>query len=263
MMRTAFAAIVQDAPGDWWDIGSFWISLIALIVSVIVGTGAIWVTYRVSYPRRRLVILTGEATPLEADNWLKPTLLVSGLRRVRQPHLIQVTFGNDGRRSIPGSLFDQSRPFVVDFGAPVLFVGQETKSALRRGRLKDTEPALSPGVQVSGSEVRVGPGLLAPLQKVDVVVLVEGKPVVQYRNPLVDIPLADSRVLRRSRARFEQAWRAATLGVAAVALVVPLALDVRLALLIPLMALGVASLVASAMSLRVARRLVGPMLVYS
>ncbi|MGK5682389.1 hypothetical protein, partial [Actinoplanes sp. URMC 104] len=137
----------QDASADWWDIGSFWVSIIALLVSIVVGTAAVWVSYRMSVPRRRLVI--AHSTQPLPDFRRNPRRLGRGVR-VSGLHLVEMTIGNDGRRSIPGNLFDQGRPIVVDVAAPIIGTWCDTRRAPSRRRLQHTEEALSPGVNTHG-----------------------------------------------------------------------------------------------------------------
>ena len=245
------------ATADWWDIGSFWVALTALGVSLLIGIIAVWVTYRVSYPRRRLVVLHNHPEPLTGSSWSGRPVLRDGWRRIGDPHLIELGVGNDGRQPIPGDLFDMERPFIIDMGAPIAFIRHDTKQVPRRGKLRHTEPSLSPGVQVHGNEIQIGPGMLAALQLVDIHVVVDGRPTVTYRNPLVGVPRADADVIRRSRTRFERAWRFVTLAVAAVAIVPPLILRLPAPAAAPMVIAGLALMALSGASLWAGKLVIG------
>ncbi|MGK5682384.1 hypothetical protein, partial [Actinoplanes sp. URMC 104] len=62
---------------------------------------------------------------------------------------------------------------------------------------------------------------------------------------------------RAARRRFERVWRLAWLTVAAVAIIVPFALEVRTPLVVAMTGFGIAAMAASTASLWAARRIIG------
>ena len=86
---------------------------------IVTSAAIVWVTFRVAYPRLRLLYA------ILADTPLLPGTPVSGLvvrynwRRVKEPHIVTVAFRNDGARDIERGAFDGS-PLRFDIRERVL-----------------------------------------------------------------------------------------------------------------------------------------------
>jgi hypothetical protein len=71
------------------------------------------------------------------------------------------------------------------------------------------------------------------------------------------VPVVDTTELRVKRHRFKQTYRLVLLVVATVATVLPVVLDVRVALAIPVVLFGVVAMVGLTVAERVSRRVLG------
>jgi len=240
-----------QAEAEWYDIGSFWAAVAGVLLTVLISAVTLLVTYRLAVPRRRLVVIHHD-WPLDPSGWDgSPRIaLRNGLRRIRNPYLVELGVGNDGRRPIPGSQFD--------LDVPVVFFRNETKQVRRRGGdLRDTVAALTPGVRAVDCAIHIGPGMLAPLQLVDVLAVVDGKPEISYRSSVVDVQPADAEEIVRTRRRFAITWQLATAVVAIVSIVLPAWLRVPPALTVSLVVFGILMLTASQASSWFALRIMG------
>jgi hypothetical protein len=253
---------VEAKSAEWYEIGNFWVAVIAVLIAILLAALTVWATYRLSYPRRRLVLIDRTRRVLPTDPAWGAVTMSDADRKLADPYLVDLGLGNDGRRTIPGDLFDLGRPIVIDLGRPVLFVHHSTRKVPRRGRLRTTSPAMSPDVKADGTTVRVGPGMLAPLQLLEIVAVVDGAPALACRSSLKDVPEVSSAGVKSTRARVERTTRFALFAVGIVAIAVPLALRVSFWPAITLVAVGVAAIISTEASARIARRVVGPALAF-
>lgn len=137
-----------------------------MVATVTFGLWAVWVAWRVAYPKRRLLYAMPVATRLlNAERDVRQGLEVRrGDQILSDPYVLEVTLVNQGRRDIPSSAFDQGRPLTLDVGVPVLDV-LKTTSSPGHGL---------PSVTVEGTALKIGPDLISRRQKISFSLLVDG-----------------------------------------------------------------------------------------
>ncbi|WP_435090574.1 hypothetical protein [Micromonospora aurantiaca (nom. illeg.)] len=239
---------------EWYEVGNFWTALTGVSATLLVGGLTLWMTYRVAVPKRRVVyrIEAEELVVSSEENSSDVTIHHKG-RQVRSPHSILLGVGNDGRRDVPSSAFDESKPIVFDFAAPVVEISHRVTKprgmALSEMLAHAAPPvgAAEPKIEVSGSTLRIGPSLMASRQIIVLALLVEGQPRLSVSSPLIDVQVINNREVLKRQRRFARVLRVATLIVAAIAISIPVALTPQLGFALPLVVFS-AFLVATALA---------------
>ena len=153
------------AAESFYVSGGFWVAVAGVVVAVV----AVVVTWRVAYPKRRLVYGMPVVTRLlnVATGGVRPVLEVRhGDRVLSDPYVLEVTLINEGRRDIPSDAFDRARPLVLDLGVPIVELLEIT-----------TSPGHAvPVVEQYETGLRIGPDLIARRQKLAFSLLVDEPP---------------------------------------------------------------------------------------
>jgi hypothetical protein len=153
---------VIHAAGHWYTSGTLW-AVLAVVASLVVGVPTFLVTWA---PRQRLLYGAAPATRLLTTGTSLDNLEIRHRGRpLANPHLLDVTLTNRGRRDIPSSAFDQGRPLVFDVGAAILEVLQVRC---------DPMSALTPPTRHYGNALMIGPELISRSETITISLLVDG-----------------------------------------------------------------------------------------
>jgi len=166
--------------GQWYGSATMWAAVTAVLAATAIGVGA-WATLRASNPRRRLLYGTTSAARLiNASDMVRNTLRVTRAGTVlADPHVLVVEVRNDGRRDVASGAYDAGQPIRLDLGAPVVDVleSESTPAGIQM-----------PTIAVSGTELHLGPSLIAKGQRIRLTVLVDGPgPQLTFHAALVDV----------------------------------------------------------------------------
>ncbi|MDN3356852.1 hypothetical protein [Actinomadura sp. DC4] len=146
---------------------TFWAAT-GVVATVTLGLLAVWITWIIANPPQRLAYeMTAETQLL---NGTAASSVREGLeirrdgRLLSDPRVLEIKLINEGRRDIPSSAFDRERPLVLDVGVPILEL-----------LVASTEPGYSePAVVRNGSQLRIGPDLIARGQRTTFSLLIDG-----------------------------------------------------------------------------------------
>ncbi|WP_147312425.1 hypothetical protein [Thermomonospora umbrina] len=138
--------------------------------------------YRAQFPKRRLMYWRRSVTPLlTAPAGVRGDVELRHKGRVlERPYAVDVILAGRGRRDVPSSAFDGG-PLRLDVGAPIVEVLQVIDDP------KCSTP--TPRVRVDGSALLVGPDLIGRRQRIVFSLLVEDRPTLTCRSPLIDVPV--------------------------------------------------------------------------
>lgn len=166
--------------GEWYESETFWTAA-GVVVAVLVGVATLTVTYRVAYPRRRLVYAL-KVTPLLNTSSRYGLEISYRDKVIREPHLAELVIEGKGRRDITSATFDNNAPLTFHLTAQIVHVlhtiGNTSNLPVE---LDDQERAL-----------KIGPGRIGRRQRLVTTVLVDGKPYLMCRdNPLIDVKVTD------------------------------------------------------------------------
>jgi hypothetical protein len=159
---------VGHASAPFYTSGTFW-AIAGVAAVIVVGVATVWVTLRVSNPKRRLLYSMPVATPLLNRRPGLPADIE--VRRKGQekplenPHVVTVQLVSRGRLDIQRDAFDDGKPLRLDVGAPIIECLDVTTSPPDRA-----VPPCKPG----GSTLLVGPALIGRRQTIRYSLLVDG-----------------------------------------------------------------------------------------
>lgn len=208
---------MKPSAENWYASGTFW-TIVSVIVAVVGVAVTVWVTLRAAYPKRRLSYAMPVITPLlNAGQDVRHGLEVHrGGQILTDPHVLEVELVSQSRRDISNDNFNAGAPLRLDVGAPIIEILKTTSLPSDRG---------TPAVDIDGTTLRIGPGLIGKRQTISLSLLVDGpRPTLTCPQP----PLIDVEVRKQQElpARELRAWAAAVTSVvvataAAVAVAVP------------------------------------------
>ncbi|WP_282701754.1 hypothetical protein [Streptomyces sp. CC219B] len=164
------------ASGAFYTMEAFWTAA-GVAVAVLVGCGAMWAAFRAAHPKRRLTYTVRHRpmVPRSMDGGLE-------IRRngtlLTDPHLVEVVLTNPSRWDIASHSFDRNQPIQVDLAVPYLEVTGTESSA---------GSAAVPPVEVNGTRLWIGPGLIGRRTTITYHLLVDSAPVYDCRHSLVDV----------------------------------------------------------------------------
>ncbi|MEU3618839.1 hypothetical protein ABZ725_41930 [Streptomyces sp. NPDC006872] len=144
-----------------------WSALIGAGVTIVVGVAALWGALYVAKPKRRVFWAIQSDTPLIPHGAARSSVTVlSGTRTLAKPRLVRFALKNSGRRDVAESDFasgDDSLTF--DLKNPIVSIIETT-----------VEPTTAPvpGIDFTGSVLRIKKGLISSGQAVEISVLVDG-----------------------------------------------------------------------------------------
>lgn len=156
------------AGGDFYVSGTFWVSVVGVIVAVIGAVAVVRATIVIGRPKRRLLYWMPKAAPLlNAEGEASRNLQVRwGDRVVGDPHVAEIGLFNQGSQAISADDFGEGLPLRLDVGVPIIGV---LKSS--------TTPKSRPIPDRTVADVlEIGPGLIGSRQTVMFSVLVDGTP---------------------------------------------------------------------------------------
>lgn len=160
------------------------LALVAIIVSVVVGGGAIWVAIHLDRKRnpKREFTYSVEPAPLvnsRATGLDKLSVAYDG-RTVIKPYLVTVSISSTGRADIPSANFDGGKPVRIDLQVPILAeVSQRANLDTVDGRLE----------RAGASVIELAPTLLPKGYALRASFICEGAPNSTFKIPLHDITL--------------------------------------------------------------------------
>lgn len=150
---------------------------VAVLAAVLTALTAFYQRRSLWPPRRRLTV-----------TWQRPVALLSrtveGIRvavddvQVADAHVVRISVANTGKNDITSAMFDQRRPVRLKFGVPVVGIIDAVSAG-----------GPVPAHALEGSQVSLGPDLLARSQVIDFQVLTDGRPRVRCEAYLADTNL--------------------------------------------------------------------------
>jgi hypothetical protein len=188
---------MRAAGESFYVSGGFWVAVVSVAVTIIAATLGMWITWRADNPKQRLLFGMPVSTRLiNADGDVRQELEVRRDDQVlTDPHIVEITLLNQGRRDIASSVFDQGRPLVLDVGVAVLDILKVTT----------TSAHAVPITSVDGTSLRVGPDLIGRGQRIVFSLLVDGaSPSLTCPPPHpinIDVGDQDEVLRRRDRVR--------------------------------------------------------------
>src|SRR6266496_479354 len=134
---------VMDVAAPFYASGTFWAG--AGVLAAVLGTlAAVWVTFAVGFPRRRLYYGMRAAAPLltappgmRSDLELRHRGTPAGRKGgdhadadawqvLADPHVLTLELVSRGRKDIPSEAYDDHQPLRLDIGARIVEVLQAT-----------------------------------------------------------------------------------------------------------------------------------------
>src|SRR2546430_1753074 len=90
---------------EWWQVGSFWVAVTAVIVALSIGVMSGWIASR-NIQKRRILYGVDDCSPLiaEAGRHAKITVL-HGTEPIDDPHLVKILVASRSRQDIDDSNF--------------------------------------------------------------------------------------------------------------------------------------------------------------
>ena len=171
------------ASGSWYTSSAFWAAAGA-VVALTVGALTVVLTsyYR---PRGRLVygLLSTEPLLSAASPTSDLQILYNG-QVVDYPQLVVIRLANEGGRDIPSSSFDEARPLILDLNVDIVTILRDASSL-------ESEPLK---IEVEGSRLNIGPGLIRRGDEIQLVILARGRGAhLTVQNPLMDVTVRELR----------------------------------------------------------------------
>lgn len=102
-------------------------------------------------------------------------------KQVDKPYVAEIILHNESRRDIRSADFDQGKPLVLEFDAPVI--------AVSVGGNADIPLDV---VVIQSTTVRIGPVLLAGGRKVRLTLVTDGEPRINWQTPLIGVKIESS-----------------------------------------------------------------------
>lgn len=166
-----------------WDWGLMWAIVNAVVGSLaLIGVAVALVAYRRQFPKRRV------AYGYDSRSLLRPHGLPQGDLEVRiqgtvvgEPHFVELQLWSESRADIPSDSFDAKQPITFDVRAENVVPGWSA------GEVAVDIVPLASG---DGVQVVVAPQLIRKRGRATVTFVTDGKPTIESKSPLIDIPLA-------------------------------------------------------------------------
>jgi hypothetical protein len=174
---------LADVPPAGFPWSTFW-SAMQGVGTVAAIAAAAYVSYRVTFPKRRLfygmpsvaALLGGAPSSARAELEVRRR---SDNRVLSHPHVVQVHLTTRGRKDIPSAAYDNGMPIVLGVGGEIIDVLAVTA--------EPTSPACPP-YEVAGSDLRIGPGLLGKRQRITFTLLLDSNaPAPTCSSKLIDV----------------------------------------------------------------------------
>jgi hypothetical protein len=188
--------------GAWYTSGTFW-SGAGTVAGVLGAVAAIWVTFVVGFPRRRLFYRMRAVAPLlitPASQHSDVELLYRGTH-LTDPRALTIELISRGRKDIPSDAYNDGQPLHLDVGAPVVEVLQVSSEP-------DTLPL--PHVSADKTSLRIGPSLIGRRHKITLTVLTDGgPPSLSCKSSLIDVEVrrrADEQALQDAVVPWAMPW---------------------------------------------------------
>lgn len=172
-----------EATARWYASGVFW-SGAAVVITLTIGIIGAAVTYVVGYPKRRLLYALWSATSMAAG--LKGIASDLEVRHhgvvLKTPRILEIGLISRGRKDIPSSSYDQSRPIRLDVGTPILDV---------LGARSYPESCETPKITADGTFLLIGPSLIRKSQRISIPILIDGSEYhLKCQSTLIDVEVS-------------------------------------------------------------------------
>lgn len=162
------------------------LALLAIIVTVLIGLGAIAVTIwldRKRHPKREFAYSV-QAAPLVSSGakGLEGLTVSYQGEQIDRPYLVNLEISSRGRADISSSSFDAGKPVRIDLQVPIL------AEIDQRATLQTVDARLE---LVDESLIELAPSLLPKGMTLRASYICEGKPSPKYKIPLPDITIRE------------------------------------------------------------------------
>ena len=199
----------------WYESGTFW-SGAGTVAGVLGAVAAVWVTFTVGFPRRRLFYRMRAVAPLlvtPADQHGDVELLYRGAR-LTDARALTIELISRGRKDIPSDAYNDGQPLQLEVGARIIEVLQVNS---------EPETLPRPQVRADGTSLLIGPSLIGRRHRITLTVLTEGgPPSLNCMSSLIDIQVrrrADEQALQDAVVPWVMPWLIGLLALLAIALV--------------------------------------------
>jgi len=168
----------MDVAAALYTSDTFW-SGAGVVVGVLSAVTAVWVTFTVGFPRRRLLYKMQAAAPERTHG--DPKVRRRG-KLLSDPQELTIKLISRGRRDISNDAYNGGEPIRLNVGTPIISLLE----------LATWPPHLpKPKVVIDGTIVEIGPSLIGKRHNISVRVLVAGgNPALTCESPLIDVQIS-------------------------------------------------------------------------
>lgn len=169
------------ASGPLYSSGTFWAATGAIAAFAALAVSVI--LWRVGAPRRVLRLTVPVVASLRSSHWARsPGKLEISMddETVHNPYVVTMNLRNRSRRQIRSDDFDQGRPLLIRFGKPLIAVSAD-------GSARTALDSITYGY----SEVSIGPVLIGGGEDIELTLLTDGYPEIDWQNPIVGVRIKD------------------------------------------------------------------------
>ncbi|MFI1304052.1 hypothetical protein [Streptomyces sioyaensis] len=165
--------------GEWYNSDAFWKAATAVIALLALSWGVY--TWRFKDPKRQFLYGMSNPTPLlSAPEGVRQDLELRHRGEVlTDPHVLQVTLINRGRKDIPSTDFDGGRSIRCDLGVRII------------AHLSSTcvpESLKAPKLAIKATVIEAAPTLIRSRQSITYALLVDGaKPILECDIPIINV----------------------------------------------------------------------------
>jgi hypothetical protein len=168
---------VSYAGGNWYTSSGFWTPASGVIATVAFGVLAVWVAWRVAYPKRRLYYSILADTSLLREGSVSGIEVLYNGRPVAKPRVMTVVLRNTGRHDITRDAFDGT-PLRFDVSEHIVQCISVRTNPINQPRPKAT---------TDGSALVIEPVKISKGETISVDLLIDGsrpglRPPVQTLN---------------------------------------------------------------------------------
>lgn len=167
---------------QWYTSGTFWAAA-GVVVALFVGITATLATYRVSFPKRRLLYGMPIVAPLGSAHTSVENELELRYRGIAltEPHLLELRLISRSRKDIPSSAYDGGDPIRLDAAVRVIDVISVASGP---------ESVPVPQFSIDGTSLEIGPSYIGKRQQIIFTVLADGSnPSLTCKSRLIDVDI--------------------------------------------------------------------------
>ncbi len=164
---------------EWYQVGGFWISIVAVIVSLSIGVASGWIASR-NVQVRRLLYTVDDCTSLIADAGQRSGIQVLHKgNEVTSPHLTRVVVASRSRQDIDDSNFRNGKGIHLISTVPVVSILQI--EATPREKVFPTVKLVNP------TTIEIEPGIIAKNHLATIELLTEGVADITCRADMANV----------------------------------------------------------------------------